>query len=85
MKIYRYYGVRVRICRLSISFRTYQNSFKVSGFDTKYKRIKELNQGIDSTNEITKKSDFSCANITFTSNYLNVKNLMYLLLQCQLL
>ena len=31
--------------------------FKVSGFDTNTQRIKELNQGIDSTNEITKKSD----------------------------
>jgi UDP-N-acetyl-D-galactosamine dehydrogenase len=48
--------------------------FKVSGFDTNTQRIKELNQGIDSTNEITKKSDFRSTNIKFTSNFLECRS-----------
>lgn len=47
--------------------------FKVSGFDTNKKRIKELNKSIDTTNEITKKSDLSNSNIKFTNNYLECK------------
>ena len=44
--------------------------FKVLGFDTNKERIKELNESIDITKEITKKSYFSNSNIKFTSNYL---------------
>ncbi len=45
--------------------------YKVRGFDTNKKRIKELNTGIDTTNEVAKKKNFLNKNISFTSNYLS--------------
>ncbi len=45
--------------------------FQVKGFDISKKRISELNNGIDATNEINKKSKFTSDNIKFTFNYLD--------------
>ncbi len=47
--------------------------FQVMGFDISRKRISELNNGIDVTNEIKKKIKFTSGNIKFTSNYLDCK------------
>ena len=48
--------------------------FQVKGFDISKKRISELNNGIDATNEINKTSKFTSGNIKFTFNYLDCKN-----------
>ena len=48
--------------------------YKVRGFDTNKKRIKELNVGIDTTNEVAKKKKILNKNISFTSNYLSCEN-----------
>ena len=48
--------------------------FKVNGFDINKKRIHELNNNIDSTNEITKVNKFTRRKIQFTYNYEDCKN-----------
>ena len=48
--------------------------FKVNGFDINKKRIHELNNNIDSTNEITKVNKFTRRKIQFTCNYKDCKN-----------
>ncbi len=50
------------------------NFYNVTGFDTNKKRIKELKNSKDSTNEITKKSQFKKGNIKFTYNHLDCKS-----------
>jgi UDP-N-acetyl-D-glucosamine/UDP-N-acetyl-D-galactosamine dehydrogenase len=52
----------------------FQKHFNVTGFDLKQSRINELNKGLDTNNQITKKKLYNCLNLSFTSNTKDLNN-----------
>ncbi len=51
----------------------FSDKYKVIGYDIDKSRIEELKEGIDRTNEIKKKKQLKNKNITFTSEYKDMK------------
>ena len=57
---------------LSLAFS--ENNFKVIGFDSSFKRVKELNESKDINREFSKEELSSAKNIVFTNNHSDIIN-----------